>query len=197
MTEKDKMLAGKPYLAFDKELFLERQNAKELLFEINHLPPSDLEKRKTLFKKLLGKTNGNFHIEQPFFCDYGNNIEVGKNFYANHNCIILDCAKVKIGDNVLLAPNVSLFTVGHPIDAEKRNEGWEYAFPITIGNNVWVGGNTVINAGITIGDNVVIGSGSVVTKDIPANTLAMGNPCRVYREITEEDKKYYFKKLEF
>ncbi len=111
--------------------------------------------------------------------------------------VVLDCAKVTIGDNVFIGPNVGIYTAGHPIHPEKRNEGYEHAFPITIGNNVWIGGHVVINPDITIGDNTVIASGSVVTKDIPANVIAMGNPCKIYREITEEDKLYYFKKLPF
>lgn len=191
------MLSGEPYLSFGEELFAERQRAKELLHDYNNLKPSQVTERDTLLKDLLGKTGNHFFIEPPFRCDYGYNIEIGDNFYSNYNCIILDCAKVTIGNNVMLAPNVSLFTAGHPIDAEKRNEGWEYAFPITIGNNVWIGGNTVINPGITIGDNVVIGSGSVVTKNIPADCIAVGNPCKVLRPVTKEDALYYFKDKKF
>lgn len=196
-TEKQKMLSGELYLAWDKELVNERLKAKELVHELNLTSPSNGLLRKELFKKLFGKTEKNFYIELPFRCDYGYNISIGKNFYSNYNCTILDCAEVKIGDNVLFAPNVSIFTVGHPIDAEKRNEGWEFAFPVTIGNNVWIGGNTVINPGVRIGENTVIGSGSVVTKDIPSNCIAVGNPCKVLREISEEDKIYYSKKLKF
>lgn len=191
------MLSGEPYLSFGEELFAERQRAKELLHDYNNLKPSQVTERDTLLKDLLGKTGNHFFIEPPFRCDYGYNIEIGDNFYSNYNCIILDCAKVTIGNNVMLAPNVSIFTAGHPIDAEKRNEGWEYAFPITIGNNVWIGGNTVINPGITIGDNVVIGSGSVVTKNIPADCIAVGNPCKVLRPVTKEDALYYFKDKKF
>jgi maltose O-acetyltransferase len=197
MTEKEKMLSGRPYFAFDEVLVKERSRAKELIFEINKLSPSETEKINELLKSLLGKIGKNSIIELPFRCDYGYNIEIGDNFFSNYNCTILDCAKVTIGDNVMFAPNVSLFTAGHPLDAEKRNAGWEYAFPITIGNNVWIGGNVVINPGITIGNNVVIGSGSVVTKDIPDNMIAMGNPCKTYRKITEEDRNFYFKNLEF
>lgn len=196
-SEKEKMLSGEPYLSFGEELFAERQRAKELLHDYNNLKPSQVTERDTLLKDLLGKTGNHFFIEPPFRCDYGYNIEIGDNFYSNYNCIILDCAKVTIGNNVMLAPNVSIFTAGHPIDAEKRNEGWEYAFPITIGNNVWIGGNTVINPGITIGDNVVIGSGSVVTKNIPADCIAVGNPCKVLRPVTKEDALYYFKDKKF
>lgn len=193
MTEKEKMLNGKPYKSFGKELFDERQYAKEMLFEYNNLRPNEIDKRNEIIKKLFGKADDNFFIEPPFRCDYGYNISIGKNFYSNYNCTILDCAKVTIGDNVMFAPNVSLFTAGHPIHFEPRNEGVEYAFPITIGDNVWIGGGVIINPDITIGDNVVIGSGSVVTKDIPSNSIAVGNPCKVIREITDEDKQYYFK----
>lgn len=197
MSEKEKMISGKPYFANGKELFTERQNAKELVFEFNNSHPKELKFRVEIIKKLFGKTEKGFYIEPPFRCDYGYNILIGKNFYSNYNCTILDCAQVKIGDNVMFAPNVSIFTAGHPIHAEKRNTGVEYAFPVTIGDNVWIGGNVVINPGITIGKNSVIGSGSVVTKDIPANVIAFGNPCQVIREITEEDKLYYFKKMIF
>ncbi|MGI6066076.1 MAG: sugar O-acetyltransferase [Bacillota bacterium] len=188
MTEKEKMLMGKPYLALDEELLRERQYAKEMIFQFNSLPPKEIEKRNKIIKELLGKVKDNFFIEPPFRCDYGYNISIGKNFYANYNCIILDCAPVTIGDNVLFGPNVSIFTAGHPIYYETRNSGLEYALPIIIGDNVWLGGGVIVNPGVTIGDNVVIGSGSVVTKDIPADSLAVGNPCKVIRQITEKDK---------
>lgn len=197
MTEKEKMLTGKPYKAFEEVLSSERYYAKELVYDFNTLHPREKEKRNNIIKELFGKTGKNFYIEPPFRCDYGYNIEIGENFYSNYNCVILDCAKVKIGKNVLLAPNVGIYTAGHPVHYEFRNAEYEYAFPITIGDNVWIGGNVVINPGVTIGDNCVIGSGSVITKDIPANSIAVGNPCKVIREITDEDKKYYFKKLEF
>lgn len=193
MTEKEKMIEGKLYKSFGEELLKERQNAKELIFDFNILRPAEIEKRNEIIRSLFGSIGKGFFVEPPFRCDYGYNISIGENFYSNYNCIILDCAKVTIGDNVLFAPNVSLFTAGHPIDPEIRNSGSEYAFPITIGNNVWVGGGVIINPGVTIGDNVVIGAGSVVTKDIPANNIAVGNPCRVLRKISEDDKKYYFK----
>ncbi|MBV7272103.1 sugar O-acetyltransferase [Clostridium sp. PL3] len=195
MTEKEKMLNGKPYKSFGEELLNERQYAKEMLFDYNNLRPGEIDKRNEIIKKLFGTTKKSFFIEPPFRCDYGYNIFIGENFYANYNCTILDCAKVTIGDNVLFAPNVSLFTAGHPIHFEPRNEGIEYAFPITIGNNVWIGGGVIINPGVNIGDNVVIGSGSIVTKDIEANSIAVGNPCRVIGKITDEDKQYYFKNL--
>ena len=191
------MLSGKPYKAFGKELLTERQKAKEIIFDFNALRPTEIEKRDTMIKSLFGKTKGTFFIEPPFRCDYGYNIEIGENFYSNYNLIILDCAKVTIGDNVLIGPNVGIYTAGHPLHHELRNQEYEYAFPISIGDNVWIGGNVVINADVSIGNNSVIGSGSVVTKDIPDNVIAVGNPCKVLREITDEDKKYYYKKCKF
>ncbi len=191
------MLSQQPYIASDKILTRERLAAQSLCFELNSLSPEFAGERKQVLQNLLGSFTENLHIESPFYCDYGYNIFLGDNFYSNYNCVILDCAEVKIGDNVMLGPNVSIFTAGHPIDPVKRNEGWEYAIPVSIGNNVWIGGNTVINPGVQIGDNTVIGSGSVLTKDIPTNVIAAGNPCKVIREITEDDKQYYFKKRKF
>lgn len=194
-TEKEKMLSGLPYKASDNELVAERLHAKILTHELNNLHPADLKKRNELIISLFGKTGTAFTIESAFHCDYGYNISIGENFYANYNCVILDCAKVTFGDNVFIAPNVGIYTAGHPLHHEPRNEEFEYAFPITIGSNVWIGGNVVINPNITIGDNVVIGSGSVVTKNIPSNVVAVGNPCRVLRTITEDDKLYYYRKM--
>ena len=196
-SEKEKMLSGKPYKAFDERLIKERQYAKEQVFNFNSFHPNEITKRKEVLKKLLGKTKNTFFIEPPFYCDYGYNIEIGENFHSNYNLIILDCAKVIIGDNVLIGPNVSIYTAGHPLHYQKRNQEYEYAFPISIGNNVWIGGNVVINPGIIIGDNSVIGSVSVITKDISSNVIAIGNPCKVLREISEDDKLYYYKKLKF
>ena len=192
-TEKEKMLAGNLYKASDPELTKERQFAKEILFDFNNLKPSETEKRNKLIIKLLGKISATFHIEPPFHCDYGYNIEIGENFYANYNLVILDCAKVVIGDNVLIAPNVGIYAATHPLHFELRNQEYEFALPITIGNNVWIGGNVVINPGVKIDNNSVIGSGSIVTKDIPANVLAFGNPCKVIRQIKEDDKKQWQK----
>lgn len=184
MSEKDKMLAGEIYNAnYDEELIKERNKAKDKCFEYNNMKPSDIENRTILMKNILGKYKGEFYIEQPFICDYGYNIEIGENFYANHNLIILDGNKVEFGDNVFIAPNCSFYTAGHPLDAERRNKGLEYAKPIKVGNNVWFGGNVIVLPGVTIGDNVVIGAGSVVNKDIPSNVVAVGNPCKVIKEI--------------
>lgn len=192
-SEKQKMLDGELYLAFGKELLNERQYAKELLFEFNNLRPSEVEKRNEILRSLFGKVGENFFIEPPFRCDYGYNIFWGENSYANYNLTILDCGVITVGNNVLIGPNVNIFGAGHPVHPDLRSEELEYGFPVTIGDNVWIGGGTTINANITIGENTVIGSGSVVTKDIPANVVAAGNPCKVIREITEEDKNRYFK----
>ena len=193
MTEKEKCRLGLLYDAnYDPEILADRERAKELLYDYNHLRPSEQIGRTELLKKLLGKTGEN---EPPFTCDYGYNIEVGENFYANVNLVILDGAKVRIGDNAFIAPNVGIYTAGHPLDASDRNKGLEYAYPITIGNNVWIGANSVILPGVTIGDNSVIGAGSVVTKDIPANVVAVGNPCKVMREIGERDLQYYHRNM--
>lgn len=184
MSEKEKMLAGELYDAnFDENLIKERYIVKDKCFEYNNIKPSDLESRKELMKKILGKTRENFLIEQPFVCDYGYNIEIGENFYSNHNLTILDGAKVQFGDNVFVAPNCGFYTAGHPLDYETRNKGLEYAKPIKVGNNVWIGGNVIVLPGVTIGDNVVIGAGSVVNKDIPSNSVAVGNPCKVIKKI--------------
>lgn len=189
MTEKEKMLSQMMYDAnYDEELIRERLSAKELCYEFNRLPPSDTERQLHILRQLLGKTPGTFCILAPFWCDYGYNIEIGKNFFANHNTVILDGAKVKFGDNVFVAPNCGFYTAGHPIDAERRNKGLEYAYPVTVGDNVWIGAGTQVMPGVTIGSNVVIGGGSIVVKDIPDNVVAAGNPCRVIRAITKEDR---------
>lgn len=193
MDMKERMIAGLPYIGgkdgLDKLFF----KARYLQNEFNNSDPSDLESRERILGELLGSMGENAYFEPPFRCDYGFNISVGKNFYSNFNLVILDPAPVTIGDNVFIAPNVSIYTAGHPIHHEIRNTGYEYGIEVKIGNNVWIGGNTVINPGVTIGDNTVIGSGSVVTKDIPSDVIAVGNPCKVLRKITDEDKKYYYK----
>lgn len=184
MTEKEKAKAGILYDAnYDPELLAERAACKELCFLYNNTRPSQTEERTTLLRRLFGKTGDTFCIEPPFQCDYGYNIEIGENFYMNVNCVILDGAKVTFGDNVFIAPGCGFYTAGHPLDVEQRNKGLEYARPITVGNNVWIGAQACLLPGVTIGDNCVIGAGSVVTKDIPANSVAAGNPCRVIRKL--------------
>lgn len=197
MNQKERMLAGLPYKAWLDGLAEERLENKRKIYRYNHLEPDQKEEQDSLIHDIFGKCGDSILVEIPFHCDYGYNIEAGNNFFANYNLTILDVGKVKIGENVQFAPNVSIYTAGHPVHPDSRNSGYEYGIPVTIGDNVWIGGNTVINPGITIGNNVVIGSGSVVTKDIPDNAIAAGNPCRVIRMITEEDRKYYFKDREF
>lgn len=189
MSEKEKQQAGELYFSDDKELVAERVTAKKLCAEYNDAPYNDYQKRYRLLDRLLALRGENTVIEPNFFCDYGYNIVLGDNFYANHNCVILDCADVVFGDNVFIGPNCGFYTAEHPIDADERNSGLEYALPINVGSNVWIGGNVIVLGGVTIGDNVVIGAGSVVTKDIPSDVVAFGNPCKVIRKITEKDKK--------
>ena len=193
MTQKERMIKGMLYYPADAELCRDRAASKELCYDFNNCRPKEFEKRIAILKELLGKTGENLFLEGPIAFDYGYNTEVGENFYANTNCVILDVAPVKIGKNVMFGPNVAIYTAGHPVHPETRYLGWEYGIEVTIGDNVWIGGNACVNPGVHIGNNVVVGAGSVVTKDIPDNCIAVGNPARVLREITEEDKKFYFK----
>lgn len=195
MTNRERRDMGLPYIS-DKEIFEEQKRARKLTQAMNTADRSDFDKISKLVKELLGKSENAF-INPPFYCDYGDHIEVGKNFFANYNCTILDVARVVIGDNCQFAPNVSIYTAGHPLHPDTRNTLYEYGIEVTIGDNVWVGGNTVICPGVHIGSNSVIGAGSVVTKDIPDWSVAAGNPCKVIRKITDEDRKYYFRKQEF
>ena len=189
-TEKEKMIAGELYHSADEALSRDRLRARRLIHRYNHSLAEEHTLRQQILADLFGQVT-EAYIEPTFRCDYGYNIEIGENFYANFDCIILDVCDVTIGDNVFLAPRVCIYTAGHPIDAGVRRRQLEYGKKVVIGNDVWVGGNTVINPGVTIGDNVVIGSGSVVTKDIPSGVIAAGNPCRVLRPITEEDTRYW------
>lgn len=196
MTEKELMHAGELYDSRDAQLQEDCRRSRQLTRLFNSSTEEQLEYRTELLKKLFKKTGEKIYIEPPFRCDYGCNITIGENFYANFDCIILDVAEVFIGDNVLFAPRVCVYTVGHPTDAYVRNLFVESGRKVFIGNNVWIGGNTVINPGVKIGDNAVIGSGSVVTRDIPENVVAAGNPCRVIREISEDEKRYWRQQLE-
>jgi len=188
MTEKEKMLAGLLYDAnYNENLIEERKNAKELCYDFNACRPRETTKQAEIIRKLFGKIGDKFEIISPFYCDYGYNIEIGENFFANHNLVILDCAKVIFGDNVFIAPNCGLYTAGHPLDVKRRNQGLEYAKPIVVKSNVWIGAGVSVLPGVTINEGTVIGAGSVVTKDIPSNVLAVGNPAKVVREIDNLD----------
>lgn len=191
MTMKERRDAGLAYQS-DASVMEEQAVSRRILQKLNFMDRSDFDGIAAVVKELLGKSEGAF-INPPFYCDYGKNIEVGKNFFANYNCTILDVAKVKIGDNCQMAPNVAIYTAGHPIHPATRNSLYEYGKPVTIGDNVWIGGNTVICPGVHVGSNVVIGAGSVVTKDIPDWCIAAGNPCRVIRKITDADKRKLFR----
>lgn len=192
ITRRSKSMA---YIS-DKSVMDQQKKARELTQKLNTMDRSDFEGLQTVVKELLGKCE-NAWINPPFYCDYGFNIEVGRNLFINYNCTILDVAKVNIGDNVLIAPNVSIYTAGHPLHADTRKTGYEYGIPVTIGDNVWIGGNSIIMPGVTVGCNSVIGAGSVVTKDVPDWTVVAGNPARVIRKITDEDRQYYFKDKKF
>lgn len=184
MTEREKQLRGELYDAkYCKELLDDLHRCEQTCFEINQLAPSDRKERQKRLRQLLGKTGDDFNVITPFFCDYGYNIEVGNHFFANTNLVILDEAKVTFGDNVFIGPNCSFYTAGHPVEIELRNQGLEYALPIHVGNNVWFGGNVTVVPGVNIGNNVTVGAGSVVTKDVPDNVVAAGNPCKVIRKL--------------
>lgn len=192
MTEKEKAAAGLLYDAnYNAGMLAERQAAAELCYDYNQLRPSQIEEKERILSRLLGHKGDNCVIVQPLNVDYGFNIEVGNNFFANYNFTVLDEAKVIIGDNVFIAPNVGIYCAGHPFDVELRNKGLEYALPVTIGDNVWIGAGVQIMPGVNIGSGTTIGAGSIVTKDIPSNVIAAGNPCRIIREITDYDRKKY------
>lgn len=192
MTEREKSQKGYLYDAnYDQQIIEERTRCADLCYEFNQCRPSDTKKQKELLTKILGSMKENPVITAPFYCDYGFNISIGKNFYTNYNVTILDGAKVTFGDNVFIAPNCVFSTAGHAIDSEQRSRGLEIALPITVGDNVWIGTNVSVLPGVTIGNNTIIGAGSVVNKNIPEGVIAAGNPCKVIRKITEEDKKKY------
>lgn len=184
MTEKEKMLAGEIYSAVDPELLRELNEVKEVIYEYNSLRPSEHEKRLEILKSLLGYIGDDaIIINQPFYCDYGKQIRVGKRFFANFSFTVLDEANVTIGDDCFIGPNVSIYTACHSTDPVERNSRKEWALPVAVGNNVWIGGAVTILPGVTIGDNVTIGAGSVVVRDIPSNCVAVGNPCKVVRKL--------------
>lgn len=194
MTNRERRDAGMAYIS-DDSVFEEQQVCRKILQKLNFMDRSDFEGIKQVVKELLGSSEDAF-INPPFYCDYGKHIEVGKNFFANYNCTLLDVAKIKIGDNCQMAPNVAIYTAGHPIHPVSRSSAYEYGKEVMIGDNVWLGGNTVVCPGVRIGNNVVVGAGSVVTKDIPDWSIAAGNPCRVIRQITDADKRKLFRNEE-
>jgi len=181
-SEKEKMLAGELYFSGDQSLVDDRLMARMLTSEYNTTRAIEEEEREEILKRLI-VVKGDAKIQPPFYCDYGYNIEVGENFYANFSCTILDVNRVIIGDNVMFGPNVQVYTATHPVDPTERIKGLESSKPITIGDNVWIGGGAIILPGVTIGKNTTIGAGSVVTKDVPENVLAGGNPCKVIKEL--------------
>lgn len=187
MTEKEKMQQQMLYDPNSAELMAERLAAKMLCHDFNGLSPDDAERQKQILQQLLGKMKEDTAVMQPFWCDYGYNIEVGEHFFVNHHCVILDGGKVSFGDNVFIGPHCGFYTAGHPIHYQQRNKGLEYALPITVGHNVWIGGGVHVMPGASIGSNVVIGGGSVVVGHIPDNVVAAGDPCRVIRTIGPDD----------
>lgn len=182
-TEKEKMLNGELYDAGDPVLMEERVNARRQTRIYNQTLETEDQRRYELLSELLGSTGQRFHIEPPFRCDYGYNIRLGENFYANYDCVFLDVCEIRIGDNCFIAPGVHIYTATHPLNAKERITGAEFGKPVIIGHNVWIGGRAVINPGVTIGNNVVIASGAVVTKDVPDNVLVGGNPARIIKTI--------------
>lgn len=187
--------SGLVYIS-DEAVFEQQKKARALIQKLNTVDCSDFSAIQEIVGQLLGKASGGAFINPPFYCDYGFHIEVGKNFFANYNCTILDVAKVTIGDDCMFGPNVAIYTAGHPVHPDTRSSRYEYGIAVTIGNNVWLGGNTVVCPGVHIGDNVVVGAGSVVTRDLPDNAIAAGNPCRVLRSITDADRRRYFRNWE-
>ncbi|WP_055108986.1 maltose acetyltransferase domain-containing protein [Paenibacillus ihumii] len=187
-TEREKMVAGEMYDASDRQLVEDRARARRLTRLFNETHEDELSRRKELLQELLGSMGDNTYIEPTFRCDYGYNIHVGRQFYANFDCVILDICEVRIGDNCFMAPGVHIYTATHPLDPHERNSGLEYGKPVTIGSNVWIGGRAVIIPGVTIGDNVVIAAGAVVTKDVPPGAVVGGNPAKIlkYVEIKQE-----------
>ncbi|UUX33690.1 sugar O-acetyltransferase [Fundicoccus culcitae] len=190
-SELDRMLSGDLYHASDKELTARALKGRLLMEKYNQTSMVDREERAEILEEMLGSVGEGCWIETPIYFDYGSNTKIGKNFYANHGCTLLDVAPITIGDNVMFAPNVSLYTAGHPIDSAVRQSGLEFGKAITIGNGCWIGGGAIINPGITVGDNAIVASGAVVTKDVPENVIVAGNPARVLREINADDKAYW------
>lgn len=195
MTEWERMQKGLVYNDFDQDLFNKRVEAKKLFKAYNKTEDEEVDLRNKIMKQLFKNVGENVWIEPDFRCEFGKNITIGDNVYINFGCIILDCSEVTIGSHTLLGPNIGLYAANHSTDATERINGGCYGKPIHIGNNVWLGGDVKVLQGVTIGDNTIIGAGSIVTKDIPDNVIAVGNPCKVIRKITEEDKTDYLERM--
>ncbi len=196
MNIRERMKSGKLYFCTDAELAREQLECLDKLYDFNHSRPSDMTRRMEILKSILAEMGDNVYIEPPLHANWGRNTHVGNNVYANFNLTLVDDTDIFIGDSVMFGPNVVLATAGHPVDPALRRKVAQFNLPITIGNNVWIGAGALVMPGITIGDNSIIGAGSVVTKDIPPNVVAVGNPCKVLREIGERDRKFYYKDLE-
>lgn len=193
MTIREKMQNGELYLPSDETILKEQYAKLEILYDFNATRPSELEKRKEILRRLFAEIGENCYIEPPLHANWGSHTHFGNHVYANFNLTLVDDGDIFVGDNVMFGPNVTLATAGHPVEPERRRLGMQFNIPIHIGNNVWIGAGSIVLPGVTIGDNTVIGAGSVVTKDIPAGVVAVGNPCRILREIGEKDKLYYYK----
>lgn len=195
MTTKERMHSQKVYFCDDEDLVREQEQCLEILYDFNHTRPSEKEKRQEILKSLVAELGENCYIEPPLHTNWGRHTHFGNNVYANFNLTLVDDTDIFIGDSVMIGPNVTIATAGHPIDPELRKKVAQYNIPVRIGNNVWIGAGAVVLPGVSIGENTVIGAGSIVTKDIPANVVAVGNPCRILREINERDKIYYYKDM--
>ncbi|RJX69514.1 sugar O-acetyltransferase [Vibrio sinensis] len=193
MNSKDMLHSQKVYFCDDENLVIEQTQCLEVLYDFNHTRPSEQKKRQEIMSKLFAEVGHDCYIEPPLHANWGIHTHLGNNVYVNFNLTLVDDTHIYIGDNVMIAPNVTISTAGHPIEPELRRKVAQFNIPVTIGNNVWIGAHSVVLPGVTIGENSVIGAGSIVTKDIPANVVAVGNPCRVVREIGEHDKEFYFK----
>ena len=195
MDTRERMKSGKLYFCTDEEIAKEQLKCLDLLYDFNRTRPTEMEKRRELLKVILAEVGENCYIEPPLHANWGRNTHFGSNIYANFNLTLVDDTDIYVGDSVMFGPNVTVATAGHPVDPELRRKVAQFNIPVRIGNNVWIGAGAVLLPGVTIGDNSVIGAGSIVTKDIPANVVAVGNPCRVLREINDRDREYYYKEL--
>lgn len=196
MTAKERMQSGKLYFCTDEEIANEQTQCLEIVYDYNHTRPSESQKREQILKKLLAEIGENCYIEPPLHANWGKYTHFGSNVYANFNLTLVDDTDIFVGDNVMIGPNVVIATAGHPVNPALRLQAAQFNISVHIGNNVWIGAGAIVLPGVHIGDNSVIGAGSIVTKDIPANVVAVGNPCRVLREINERDQTFYYRDLE-